>query len=110
MSESRAKVVYWTGGLLVAASVLAWFLWPSKVELSPDTYDVAIALYRVCNQRDEDGLEQVQQKLDDLSAAAAPGDTGLAHLQSIIDEAEAGQWKAAMMQTRTALADQTREL
>ena len=112
MSASTGNRNAWT---ILACSALAlvialgWFLWPQKVKLSADTYDIAIALYRVCNQQDQQGLAKVQKQLDQLNVTADPGGA-IAHLQSIMDEAQSGQWTLAMRHTREALDDQTREL
>jgi lipopolysaccharide biosynthesis regulator YciM len=83
-------------------------LWPREVKLSADTYDLAVALYRVCNQQDPQGLAQVQQQLDEFTTAVDDEDGGIARLQEIIDDAEAGHWTMAMKQTRNALAAQVR--
>lgn len=106
----RASMGYAVCAVLVIAVALGWHLWPRKVTLPADSYDFAIALYRVCNQQDEQGLRQLQQKLDELNAIASPTETAMAmaHLQQIIDQAESGNWDLAMRQTRSALADQTR--
>lgn len=86
---------------------LVWFLWPSKVELSPDTYEIAIALYRACNQQDVDSLQQIQDKLSQLSNATDTDNLSVTYLQQIVNEARAGNWATAMQHTHEALADQT---
>ena len=86
---------------------LVWFFWPSKVELSPDTYEIALALYRVCNQQDVEGLQQIQDKLSQLSNATDTDNLSVSHLQQIVNDARAGNWTTAMQHTRQALADQT---
>ena len=82
--------------VLLAAFIAFYFLWPSKVELSPDTYEIAVALYRVCNQQDENGLEQIQSKLTQLSDSSSSKDPSIAHLQRIVHEAQRENWKDAM--------------
>lgn len=108
-SNSRNVRVALCFGLMAMVTV-GWYVWPRKVELSSDTYEIAVALYRVCNQRDEQGLHLVHQKLTELSATANPDDADIAHLQGIINEAESGDWASATKQTRMALEDQTRKL
>lgn len=105
----RQRAGYLAAGLAVGVALLCWSLWPRQVELSADAYEIAIALYRVCNQQDEGGLAQLQQKLDELNASGTPKDAARTRLQSIIDEAEAGDWNSAMRHTRVALENQTSE-
>ena len=103
---SRRSVLYTALGTLAVLAGLSWCLWPSKVELSEDTYDIAIALYRVCNQQDDEGLRQIQGKLNQLRSVAAVDDPAITHLQRIVDEARTGNWTIAMRHTRNALEEQ----
>ena len=92
-------------GAFCVIAVLYWCLRPSKVDLNPDTYEIAIALYRVCNQQDGDGLQAIQVRLSELSTTAE-NDSSIAHLQGIVDKADAGEWATAMQRTRQTLDDQ----
>ena len=75
----------------------AWLLWPdSPTRIDDDQYDIAIALYRVCNQQDVEGLKQIDEK---LPAGDGP-------LRATVDMALEGDWKAAMRQSRQILEDQ----
>ena len=103
---NRVSVCYAALGTLAILAALSWCLWPTKLELSDDTYDVAIALYRVCNQQDDEGLRLIQRKLDELKNLVASDDPAITHLQHIVDEARSGSWTAAMRHTRKALEDQ----
>jgi len=89
-------------------AAVTWSLWPRGTELSHDSYDLAIALYRVCNQQDDEGLRQIQGNLDDLRSTVASSDASIAHLQRIVDDAQRGEWKTAMRDTRDVLEDQAR--
>lgn len=91
---------------LAVVAALSWYLAPSRVQLSPDTYDIAVALYRVCNQQDRAGLEQIQDKLHDLGDATDANDPSISHLRSIVAEARTGQWSLAMRRAHKALQDQ----
>ena len=108
--SSQSKLYAVVGMLVVVVTALVWQFRPRPVELSTDTYDLAIALYRVCNQQHEQGLDQIQARLDELGAAADSNDAAITHLQWIIDEAESGDWKSAMRHTRDALDDQTNRI
>lgn len=103
---SRRSVWYTALGTLAVLTGLSWYFWPAKLELSDDTYDVAIALYRVCNQQDDEGLRVIQSKLDELKSVVSSDDPAITHLQYIVDEARSGSWTAAMRHTRNALEDQ----
>ena len=97
-------------GMLLVVTALAWQFRRRPVELSSDTYDIAVALYRVCNQQHEQGLDQIQLQLDELGTKADPNDAAIVHLQWIVDEAESGDWTSAMRHTRDALEDQVSEI
>ena len=61
------KYIAWV--VIMLSLALAWFFWPSKVKLSPDTYKITMALYRVCNQQDVEGLQQIQSELSQRNNA-----------------------------------------
>jgi hypothetical protein len=86
---------------------LSWFFWPPKQQLSPDSYKLTIALYRVCNQQDLEGLQQIQISLRQLDEATGSDDQEIKLLQQIIDEAQSGKWTSAMKRAHAALEDQT---
>jgi len=86
---------------------LSWFFWPTERQLSPDSYELTIALYRVCNQQDLEGLQQIQKSLQQLDKATRADDQEIKLLQQIIDEAQSGKWTSAMKRTHEVLEDQT---
>jgi len=92
-------------GVICGIAVLSWVFWPSRVALTPDTYPIAVALYRVCNQQDGSGLEKIQARLSELDADGVT-DASVEHLQGIVDEADSGQWQSAMKRARRAMDDQ----
>jgi hypothetical protein len=106
-SWNRQSNKYVALAAVVLLAVLGWFSWPSKVKLSPDTYEIAIALYRVCNQQDMEGLQQIQSQLSQRSNPTDADNLAINYLQCIVEEARAGNWKTAMRQTRDTLEDQT---
>lgn len=93
--------------LVVLASALAWGFWPRPVKLGEESYEIAMALYRVCNQQDTDGLANLQERLDGGIGQQTIGEAEAVMLQEIIDEARAGNWELAMKTTRASLDDQT---
>lgn len=105
--RNRYSYQYIVLAVVAMMAGLFWFFWPSKVELTHDTYEIAIALYRVCNQQDVEGLQQIQDKLSQLSNATDTENPSIIYLQQMVKEARAGNWTTAMQRTREALADQT---
>ena len=85
---------------------IAWYLPSHRVELNQQDYDITLALYRVCNQRSEPGLE----KIEAISASTAAEDANQSEsgksVHAIIEQAKAGQWKEATMACRKLLDDQ----
>ena len=106
-SSNLRAAWYVCSGTLVFVAVLTWFLYPAKTQLPGDTYDIAIALYRVCNQQDDQGLLQIQSKLDELKTVVATDDPAITLLQRIVDDAQAGSWTSAMRDARSTLEDQS---
>ncbi|MEM1067318.1 MAG: hypothetical protein AAGI63_00375 [Planctomycetota bacterium] len=85
---------------------LVWFLRPSSVTLSPDTYDIAIALYRVCNQEDPKGLDQIDGRLAELENTSTAADPSIVRLRNIVETANEGDWDTAMRDARRTLQEQ----
>lgn len=107
-SKPRTLRNWGSAGLTALALLLAltWTMWSSSVELSPSTYDLAIALYRACNQQDDEGLRQIQSELTELASQVGPEQEEIVKLQRIIDDARDGSWKSAMQQVHRVLNDQ----
>ena len=107
-SHGGKSVALWGVLILVAlTSALAWGFWPRPVKLSEESYEIAIALYRVCNQQDTDGLANLQERLDGGIGRQTIGEAEAVMLQEVMDEARAGNWEFAMKTTRASLDDQT---
>lgn len=106
-SWNRRPIMWSVLAATVLTGALSWAFWPAKVELSPDAYEIAIALYRVCNQQDQQGLQQVQSKLHQLSQTTDADEPSIERLQRIVAEAQAGEWRSAMRHTHETLEDQT---
>jgi hypothetical protein len=83
-----------------------WWLWPQKCILSDSEYDIALALYRVCNQSSEDGLARIEILLFESERADSDGQSP--QLKAIIAQAKAGKWKDAAKACRRILDDQVK--
>lgn len=89
-------------GLLLA--VLVWWFSSDSIKLDDDSYEIAIALYRVCNQKDDSGLDSIRVRLAELDESDSR-EREVRVLQEIIDTAEK-DWESAMKRTRSLLDDQ----
>ena len=92
--------------VVVAASALLslWWFWPRKVSLSDSEYDVAMALYRVCNQSSEEGLAKIEFLLSETDGADSLDIDS--PLPGIIEQAKLGRWEDAARSCRRILDDQ----
>ncbi|MEM6364680.1 MAG: hypothetical protein AAF745_09655 [Planctomycetota bacterium] len=80
-----------------------WLLWPSSAaSLSERDYEIALALYRVCNQRDVETLQTIEAQLDetDRDTAANPGHQAL---RAIVALARQEDWTDAVRRCRVLL-------
>ncbi|QEF96162.1 hypothetical protein Mal15_01890 [Stieleria maiorica] len=89
---------------VIACAVSIWYFSRSPVALDGDGYDLTVALYRVCNQRDTDGLNQIAGRLQEMNPPQSQQDA----LKDIVDDAQQGNWRAAMTACRSLLDDQVR--
>jgi hypothetical protein len=65
-----------------------------------------MALYRVCNQRSEPGLEAIEAKLVELRPSFEPTDPSLALIETVIEQARDDDWNGAMQKVRELLDQQ----
>lgn len=86
--------------LLAVASI--WLMRPSPVVMDEDGYQVAMALYKVCNQRNEAGLDQIEERLSDME----PESQQVAALELVLSDARSGEWESALEDCRKLLDDQ----
>jgi hypothetical protein len=93
--------------LTMLVGLLAWWNWPRRIELSRNGYDLTIALYRVCNQQSEPGLEEIESKLDELRQASPASSNGYEIIDSLVSQARSGDWNGAMQKSREILDQQT---
>lgn len=91
---------------LVACGVIAWFSFKSPVRLDGDHYEMTVALYRVCNQQDQEGLVRIKAMLDQQPTAADERSAQDEAIESIVSQAEAGAWQDAMATCRLLLEEQ----
>ncbi|PAY16642.1 hypothetical protein CKO51_25350 [Rhodopirellula sp. SM50] len=91
---------------VIACAASLWYFSRSPVQLDHDGYDLTIALYRVCNQRDAEALEEIHSRLNQLADGASQDDHQREALQDVVQEARQGNWRDAMIACRTLLEEQ----
>ncbi|MEM1228412.1 MAG: hypothetical protein AAGJ40_22195 [Planctomycetota bacterium] len=91
--------------LLIGATVFGlWWTSRSPVPLDNDQYAITLALYRVCNQRNADGLDELERLLD--SSSAKSEGNAITSIRDVIREARDGDWEGATSGCRRLLDDQ----
>lgn len=104
-ASSKAKLV---AGVLAAIAVagVAWWLTRPPVQLTEDHYAATVALYRVCNQRSDTGLDQIEALLATFASEGQPDESSDQALQAIVADARQGRWQRATVNCRRLLEDQ----
>lgn len=78
--------------------------------VSSDCYDLAKSLTTVCNLRKTDQLGQLRQMASDREQAGKISRSEREMLESIVDEAEGGDWEQAESNARKLLAAQQKAI
>lgn len=89
----------------------SWWLRRPAVQLDQASYEVTLALYRVCNQRNTDGLDQVEELLansqhTDTEPLRTVSSESHDAIQRVIDLAKTGEWDRATRECRMLMDDQ----
>ena len=79
--------------------------WYGKV--SPRTYEIAKALYSVCNQKKTEKLEQVTELIASSLEENKISQREAKWLHQIIEQATKENWDTAMQESRQIMEDQT---
>ena len=96
------------GFAALALGLVAFWWWPeSPVTLNEHQYDVAIALYRACNQQDRAAIEMLSATIEGASTEADVNDEQASALRNIVREANEGRWHDATQSCRELLDAQT---
>lgn len=103
---SSGKTAFWLIPILVIAIALGFWLTQSKVKLTEEHYATAIALYRVCNQRSLEGLQEIETAMLSMDPSPDSSDPSAEAILTIIHDAKAERWEAAAQNCRTLLDDQ----
>ena len=75
-------------------------------DVSPRAYEVAKALYSVCNRQDAPGLAAVEAVISTGVAASELTASEEEWLLAIVEKARAGEWTYAMQDARVMMSEQ----
>lgn len=104
-ANSKAKLAAAVLAAIAVAGV-AWWLTRPPVQLNEHQYATSIALYRVCNQRSDTGLDQIEALLKSSGEPSDNPSSSHRALQAIIADARQGRWQRAAVNCRRLLDDQ----
>lgn len=77
-------------------------------EVSPAAYDIASALYSICNRRAGDKLEEINAMIDAAHASSELTEREASWLNAIVSDARDGDWALAAKKCRRIVADQVK--
>ena len=106
--ESRTKLLLLVGLLL--AGLVVWKLFIAGYgEISPKTYELANALYAICNQGDEERLGRFESLVEKSLESEEISHREAGWLNQIVETARSGDWETASTSCREMIADQVAE-
>ncbi len=76
--------------------------------VSPETYELAKAIYGVCNRQQTEKLPQVRELIETSLEKQEITEKEAQWLKDIVKQAEAGQWETAAAKARRIVSDQTK--
>lgn len=77
-------------------------------EVSDKTYDIATAMYSVCNRQDTEKLTSIDQLVQTGVAESSITTDEATMLREILELAQAGDWKTATREARRLMTDQVK--
>jgi hypothetical protein len=93
-------------GLVLIVGIVVLLNLRQPVSLTDDQYRATIALYRVCNQRDAEGLAAIEQRLRAADDGGVAADEATAVIEAVIQLAREGEWDRATEDCRILMEDQ----
>ena len=75
-------------------------------EVSPKAYEVAKALYSICNRKDVPRLKEVEALIVTASDSSELSASEQEWLLAIVEKARAGKWTYAMQDARVMMSEQ----
>lgn len=114
MRETESKTVrqsakwFSIGSVVALLGILLWWFSPSETQLDDNGYATTLALYRVCNQQNSDGLAQIEALLNPDQTELASSDKGRTAIEAIISQAKRNRWQEAARDCRRLLESQVK--
>ncbi|TWT89384.1 hypothetical protein [Neorhodopirellula pilleata] len=107
-SKQRSWSIAFASLVVLVSS--AYWLWPTPtVTLDDAGYQLTMALYRICNQEDAEGLEKVARSLDQSPELQSLSNESRHAIAMVISRAKVGDWKDALTTCRKLMDDQVRQ-
>lgn len=75
-------------------------------KVSDRTYELAKALYSICNAKDEQRLAKIRTMISDEKSGVAMTSREIDWLEDIVEQAAAGKWESAAAKARQLMEDQ----
>ncbi len=99
----RIKELLASSSLAFSCLLLAGCSYP---EVSPQTYELAKALYSVSNLQREDGLQRVEELIEESLAEGSISEREAGYLSEILEDCRQGEWSVAQHECRRMMEDQ----
>ncbi len=77
-------------------------------DVSNESYEIATALYSVCNRQDSSKLTSISDLLNSAEAEKTITPAEASMLRKILDQAAASNWAAATAESRKLMEDQVK--
>lgn len=103
---SLAKIWLLIAVAAIGFFAVVWWFTQSPIKLREDHYAITLALYRVCNQRSEVGLNQIESILKSSVSSSDEDDSSLEAIRTIVSEARQSRWTQATQNCRHLLESQ----
>lgn len=104
--DKRNEWIKWAC-LAIAVVGLAFYFFPrSKVELDDQGYDASVALYRICNQKDMESLQEIAEQVAQWQTEGKISEQSYVSVQQVIGLANEGDWSQAARECRRMMEDQ----
>ncbi|TWU46905.1 hypothetical protein Poly59_58790 [Rubripirellula reticaptiva] len=106
-SKSRRMFSIGVASASFAAALLFLYLWLTpKAKLDEHGYDLTIALYRTCNQKDANSLDAIERVLAEAGSESNLSKHSRAVVTRVMGLAKSGYWREATIECRAALDNQ----
>lgn len=92
--------------LVLAVASLGYVAGCGYPKVSERSYDIAQALYSICNREQSDKLDAVAVLIESSATEGAISSDESRWLTAVVDQARAGEWESAAIETRQILEDQ----